>query len=265
MGGFRLYWRYVAVSLRGQMLYPTAFVLRFCSQFVVMIVEFAGVWVLFQRFHHVRGWNFAEVSLFYAIASIAFAFADGLSRGFDTVGPMFVKTGNFDRLLLRPRSTALQITALEFALSSAGRALQAFVALSISVWLLKLQWGLGTVLLLAWSVAGGASLFFALKTLEGTLSFWTTEGLEVANTLTYGGEAAAQFPLDIYAKWFRAFLTYFVPIGCSLYLPVALVLGHDTGVPPALAALAPASGVVFLLIALRVWKFGERHYTSTGS
>ena len=114
-------------------------------------------------------------------------------------------------------------------------------------------------------MAGGASLFFALKTLEGTLAFWTTEGLEVANTLTYGGEAAAQFPLDIYAAWFRRFLLYFVPIGCSLYLPIALVLHHDTGVPAALAALAPATGFAFLLVALAVWRAGVAHYTSTGS
>jgi ABC-2 type transport system permease protein len=176
-----------------------------------------------------------------------------------------VKTGNFDRLLLRPRSTALQITGLEFALSSLGRVLQAVVALGVALWLLRPDWGIGAGLLLLWSVAGGASLFFALKTFEGTLSFWTTEGLEVANTLTYGGEAAAQFPLDIYTDWFRRFLTYFVPIGLSLYLPVALVLGYDTGVPPVLAALAPSSGLIILLLALRVWRFGEAHYTSTGS
>jgi ABC-2 type transport system permease protein len=265
MDGLRLYGRYLAVSLRSQMLYPSAFVLRFVSQFLTTVVEFGGVWVLFARFSHVRGWSFAQVALFYAITSTAFALADGLSRGFDGVGPLFVKTGNFDRLLLRPRSTALQIAAQEFTLSSLGRLLQGLLALWIAVRALRPDWGIWEAALLLWSVAGGTSLFFALKTLEGTLSFWTTEGLEVANTLTYGGEAAAQFPLDIYAAWFRRFLLYFVPIGCSLYLPVALVLGHNTGVAPALAAVAPASGFVFLLLALGLWRVGEAHYTSTGS
>ncbi len=265
MNGFAIYWRYVGVSLRGQMLYPTAFLLRLVSQFLVTVVEFAGVWVLFQRFHHIRGWSFAQVALFYAIASIAFALADGLSRGFDGVGPLFVKTGNFDRLLLRPRSTALQITAQDFTLSSMGRTAQGIMALGVAVWLLKPDWGVATAALLLWSVAGGTALFFALKTLEGTLAFWTTEGLEVANTLTYGGEAAAQFPLDIYAAWFRKFLIYFVPIGCSLYLPVALALDRDTGVPAFIAALAPATGFAFLALALVVWGLGIRHYTSTGS
>jgi ABC-2 type transport system permease protein len=265
MNGLAIYGRFIGVSLRGQMLYPTAFLMRFFSQFFVTIIEFAGVWALFARFNQVRGWSFAQVSLFYAVASIAFAFADGLSRGFDTVGPLFIKTGNFDRILLRPRSSALQITGQDFAISSAGRVLQGVVALAVSIHLLKPDWGIAQWLLLAWGIAGGISLFFSLKMLEGVLAFWTTEGLEVANTLTYGGEAAAQYPLDIYAAWFRKFLLYFVPIGCSLYLPVALVLGHDTGVPAALAALAPATGFAFLAVAMSAWRIGIRYYTSTGS
>jgi ABC-2 type transport system permease protein len=265
MNGFALYWRYIGISVRSEMLYPSSFLLRLGSQFGVTVIEFAGVYVLFERFKHVRGWGFAEVALFYAIASIAFAIADGLSRGFDSMGPMLVKTGNFDRILLRPRSSALQITGREFALSSAGRLAQGAVALAVSIGLLKPAWNVADALLLAWSVAGGASLFFSLKMLEGVMSFWTTEGLEVANTLTYGGEAAAQYPLDIYAKWFRNFLLYFIPIGCSLYLPVALVLGHDTGTLPWLAALAPATGFAFLGVSLAFWRFGIGHYTSTGS
>ena len=266
MNGIALYRRFIGVSVRAQMLYPTAFVLRFSSQFLVTIIEFCGVWALFARFNHVRGWSFAQVALFYAIASIAFALADGLSRGFDSLGPMFIKTGNFDRILLRPRSSALQITGQDFALTSAGRLLQGLVALAVAIGLLRPDWGAAQALLLTWAVAGGASLFFALKMLEGVLAFWTTEGLEVANTLTYGGEAAAQYPLDIYTAWFRKFLTYFVPIACSLYFPVALVLGRGApGVPAWLAVLAPATGFAFLFLALAAWRWGIRHYTSTGS
>jgi ABC-2 type transport system permease protein len=265
MNGLALYGRYIGVSIRSEMLYPTSFLLRMTSQFIVTVIEFGGIYVMFERFRQVRGWGFAEVALFYAITSIAFAISDGLSRGFDSMGPMLVKTGNFDRILLRPRSSALQITGREFAISSVGRLAQGVLAFFVAIALLKPDWRLADVMLLTWSVAGGVSLFFSLKMMEGVLSFWTTEGLEVANTLTYGGEAAAQYPLDIYTKWFRAFLFYFVPIGCSLYLPVALVLGHDTGAPAWLAALAPATGFAFLGVALAFWRFGIGHYTSTGS
>jgi ABC-2 type transport system permease protein len=264
MNGFALYCRMIGVSVRSEMLYPASFLLRLSSQFFVTIIEFVGVWALFARFKHIHGWTFAQVTLFYAIAAIAFALADGLARGFDTVGPLLIKTGNFDRVLLRPRSTTLQISGREFQFSSVGRLLQGFIVLVVAIALLQPAWGIGEALILAWGIAGGVSLFFALKILEGTLAFWTTEGLEVANLLTYGGEAAAQYPLDIYASWFRKFLIYFVPIGCSLYFPVALVLGRSQ-IPAWVAALAPATGFLFLGLALTAWRFGIRHYTSTGS
>ena len=62
--------------------------------------------------------------------------------------------------------------------------------------------------------------------LQATLSFWTVESLEVVNVLTYGGEAAAQYPLNVYAAWFRDLLIFAVPLGCVTYLPVLAALGR---------------------------------------
>ena len=42
--------------------------------------------------------------MFFGLVSISFAIADFLTRGFDVLGTEFIKTGNFDRLLLRPRT-----------------------------------------------------------------------------------------------------------------------------------------------------------------
>ena len=61
--------------------------------------------------------------------------------------------------------------------------------------------------------------------LQATLAFWTIESLEIANTLTYGGVEAAQYPLDIYSRWFRDFLIFVVPIGCVGYFPIVRILG----------------------------------------
>ena len=107
----------------------------------------------------------------------------------------------------------------------------------------------------------------ALVVLQATLAFWTVESLEIANTLTYGGIEAAQYPLDIYAAWFRRFLIYVVPIGCVTYFPIAALLGRidATGIPLALAQAAPVAGLLFLALSFVAWRFGIRHYTSTGS
>jgi ABC-2 type transport system permease protein len=105
VNGFRLYARYVGVSIKAQMQYPASFLLQSLGQFLSTIIEFVGVWALFSRFQSLMDWTLPQVALFYATVNIAFAIADMISRGFDIFGPEFVKTGNFDRLLLRPSSS----------------------------------------------------------------------------------------------------------------------------------------------------------------
>lgn len=86
--------------------------------------------------------------------------------------------------------------------------------------------------------------------------------LEVMNTMTYGGVETAQFPLSIYRPWFRWFFTLVVPLACANYFPSMAILGHGTN---PLYYLSPLVGLAFLLAALQVWRFGVRHYCSTGS
>jgi ABC-2 type transport system permease protein len=263
----RLYGRYVRTSFRAQMQYPGSFLLTSFGAFVATGVDFVAVWALFSRFRQIAGWRFGEVALFYAVIGMSFALADGLTRGFDVFGPQFVKTGDFDRVLVRPRSTVLQLLGYELRATRIGRFAQAMLVGVIAVRLTSIAWTWQTWGTLAFAVAGGVALFSGILILQATLAFWTVESLEIANTLTYGGVEAAQYPLDIYARWLRIFLTFIVPLGCVSYFPVAAVLGHAdrTGVSPGLLRLAPALGFLFLGVALRMWRVGVRHYTSTGS
>lgn len=267
MGEFALLGRYIRNCLRAQMLYPTAFLLRMTTQFTVTIVEFGGLYALFARFGHIKGWDFAEVALFYGVVSIAFSLCDMCSRGFDMFGPQFVKTGDFDRVLLRPRSATVQLAGFEFGFTSLGRLAQGAVAAAVALALLPVAWTVAKVVLLLWAIVGGFALFYGILILQGTLSFWTVESLEIVNAITYGGVEAAQYPLDIYAGWFRKFLIFVVPLGCTVYFPVAAILGKSamTGLPEAIGVLSPAAGFVFLGVAFAAWGRGIAHYTSTGS
>jgi len=267
MNSLALYGRYIASSLRAQMLYPTAFLLRFATQFIITITEFGGLYAFFARFHHIGGWTFPQIALFYGVVSTAFSLAEMTSKGFDLFGSQFVKTGMLDRVLLRPRTLTLQLSVFDFGFTTIGRLLQGFVALVVAMALLHLQWTPEMFALLLWAISGGVALFWGILVLQATLAFWTVESLEIVNALTYGGIEAAQYPLDIYAAWFRKFLIFIVPIGCVVYFPVANILGRAemTGAPACVGALTPLAGFAFLAVAFTAWRQGVRHYTSTGS
>jgi ABC-2 type transport system permease protein len=266
VNALRLYSRYIGISLRGQMQYPGSFIATSIGAFASTITDFVAIWALFARFRRIEGWRFEEVALLYGVISVAFAIADALTRGFDVFGDQFVKTGDFDRVLVRPRSTLLQLLGYELRATRIGRLAQGMLAWGVAVHLLGIEWTWGAWATLLFAVLGGVALFSGILVLQATLAFWTVESLEVANTLTYGGVEAAQYPLDVYARWFRNFLTFVVPLGCVSYYPVAAVLGHvDASGLAGWLRVTPIVGFVFLGGAIFVWRLGVRRYTSTGS
>jgi ABC-2 type transport system permease protein len=262
-----LLWRYLVASVRAQAQYPASALMLTAGQFGATVIDVFAIWALFDRFGGVAGWRFGDVAFFFGLVSISFAFADFLSRGFDVLGSDFIRTGNFDRILLRPRSLTVQLVGHEFRLSRAGRLLQGLLVLAIGSASLEFHWDAPTIGLALWTIAGGVALFFGLMVLQGTLAFWTVESLEAMNLLTYGGVQAAQFPLSLYAGWFRNFLIFVVPLGCVAYYPVLAILGKPDplGAPDWILPLTPVAGFLFLALSFLAWRFGVAKYTSTGS
>jgi ABC-2 type transport system permease protein len=261
-----LYIRLLGVSVRSQLQYRVSFIMLALGQFAATAGEFLAIWALFDRFGSIAGWSLAEVALFYGMVNIAFAIADAAGRGFDLFANM-VRNGDFDRVLLRPRGTALQVAARELQIMRIGRFSQGFIVLIWSAGALGIVWTAPRIMLLLWAVIGGACLFVGLFVLQAVMCFWTTESLEIMNTMTYGGVETAQYPLTIYRDWFRTFFTFGVPLAAVSYFPSLGILGRpDTlGTPLWFQYLAPGIGVLFLVVALQVWKIGVRHYHSTGS
>lgn len=267
MNGFALYVRYVSASLRAQAQYPAATLMLAAGHCAATAIEFLGVFALFDRFGPVGGWSFGEAALFYALVNIMFSIADLLTRGFEVFGTEFVRTGAFDRVLLRPRAAALQLAGHEVRLSRLGRLLQGLAVLILASSLVPIDWDVATIAIAIWAVAGGVALFFAILVLQATLAFWTVESLEIANVLTYGGVQAAQYPLNIYAAWFRGLLTFGVPLACVAYYPVVAILKRPDplGAPDWLLPLTPLAGFAFLALSLLAWRAGMARYASTGS
>jgi ABC-2 type transport system permease protein len=261
----RLYFRYAGISFRSQMEYRASFFIRSFAQFAATGVEFLGLVALFQRFGHIDGWTLPQVGLFYGMVSVAFAIAEAIPRGFD-IFPNLVKSGYFDRILVRPRSPALQILGQEFQLMRAGRFVQGMLILLWSASRLGVDWTVSSIALVVLAIAGGVCLFSGLFIFGAALCFWTIESIEIVNCLTYGGVETAQFPLSIYRPWFRSFFTFVVPLATINYFPTQAILnpgGSSSG--QLIAWLSPLAGVAFLLVCLQFWRIGVRHYTSTGS
>ena len=266
LSSFRLYGRYVDISFRSQMQYRTSFLLHSLGHFLVTGSEFLGFVAVFQRFGAINGWTLPQMGLFYGIISVAFAIAEAVPRGFDRFSTL-IKSGDFDRVLLRPRSAVLQVLGQEFQLMRVGRLAQGLIVLFWAAGRLHLEVTVANVALLLLAIAGGACLFSGLFVLQATLCFWTTESLEIVNCTTYGGVEAAQFPLSIYRPWFRTFFTFVIPLATINYFPAHALLNMEDalGSPRWFQWVSPLAGALFLVVCIQFWRVGVRHYTSTGS
>jgi len=262
----RLYFKYISVSVRSQMQYRASFVMQSVGQLLITGIDFLGIWALFDRFGGLEGWTLTEVALLYGMVSVAFTFADAMSAGFDLFSAT-VRNGDFDRMLVRPRSTVLQVIGQELTMRRVGRLAQGTAVLVWAAWAIEAPWSAPKALLLAAAIAGGTSIFVGLFILQGTMCFWTTESLEIMNTLTYGGRESISYPLSIFRPWFRRFFIFVVPLAAVNYFPALAILEHEDplGTPVVVQWSSPLVGFAFLLVALQVWKIGVRHYRSTGS
>ncbi len=258
---FLLWWALVRASIRSQMQHKASFVMLSVGNFGAVSADLVGLWALFARFGGLNGWTLPQVAMLYGMANLAFAVAECVGRGFDQFGGL-IKSGEFDRFLVRPWPSALLLAGQIFELSRVGRLVSGLVALLWGAALSGVLWTFPKALLILWATLGGAATFLGVLILQATLCFWTVESLEVVNAVTYGGITAAQMPLTIYPKWLRYLFTFGVPIACMNYLPVDVVL--DRSAFPLVAYLAPLVGFLFLALSLPIFQLGVRKYTSAG-
>jgi len=261
----RMYRRMAGLSLRSQWAYKSSLMLSILAQFLIIGVEFLGLLLLFQRFGRFLDWSLPEMAFLYGVVNVTFAVADALAYGFDTLGNL-IKTGNFDRLLLRPLPTLLQLLGMEITIKRSGRV---FLGLSTALWAWAslptgLTWAAPLHLLAA--LFAGIIVFLSVFLIQAACTFITIEGLEFMNAFSYGGQQMASYPLLAYRKFMRSLFLAIVPIGACIYLPVCSALGRQAlpGLQPWLQVLGPLAAIPFALCAFALWQLGQRRYSSAG-
>ena len=258
-----IYFKYVRMVIRSLVQYRLSMWMTMIGQFFSSFFMFFGMYLLFQRFGTIAGWTFGEVAICFAVIQTSFATTECVARGFD-VFRRYVAGGEFDRVLLRPRGTILQVLGMNFELTRLGRLVQSFVVLGLAISWLNIGFNVMKILTILFMSISGIAIFTGIFILGATICFFTLEGLEVINIFTDGGREIAQYPLAIYNKWVARFFTFIIPFGCINYLPLMYITGR-AGTNATLYMLTPLFGIVFLVPCLLVWRLGVRHYLSSGT
>jgi ABC-2 type transport system permease protein len=265
---FDIYRRLVLVQIRGQLQYRISFLFDVIATGLITTLSFGTLALVLQRFENIGGWQLAEVAFLFGMVETAFGTMDMLFSGFDPQGfGRQVRFGVFDQLLLRPVGITTQVMGSVFILRRLGRIAQGMVILGFAFAALEINWTLLKILYFPVVFASLVCFFGGLFIIGATFSFWTVEALEVVNIFTYGGSEMVGYPMHIYPVWMRRTFTFIIPAIFLNYYPALFFMekADPFGLPAFAPFLAPLVGLGTLFASLAFWRFGIRHYQSTGT
>ncbi|MBD5134750.1 MAG: hypothetical protein HDT39_02115 [Lachnospiraceae bacterium] len=257
----RLYIHYISIIVKSMMQYKTSFLLTAIGQFLISFNVFLGIFFMFQRFSKVQDFTYNEVLLCFSIILMEFSIAEMFARGFDTFSGT-VKSGDFDRVLVRPQNEIIQIMGSAFELTRIGRMLQAIVMFTYGILKCEVLWDYKKIFTIVFMLIGGTCVFSGLFLIYAALCFFTLDGLEFINVFTDGAREFGKYPIGIYGKKMLLFTTFCIPYALIQYYPLLYILEKRTDL---FLIFLPLAACLFLIPAMLLWKFGVKHYKSSGS
>jgi len=260
------YVRLVVAQIRSQTQYRASFVLELVFSTVLTLLDVATVFVMFSINGSLGGFGGREVLLMVGISACAFPLAD-LAVGNVERLRVYVRSGLFDAVLVRPLSALGQLVSMDFATRRVGRVVQGLAIYVVAVVVAPVAWSPGAVLLVVVAPVAAAVFFGAIFVLGATVAFWWIESGEIANAFTYGGRDFTSYPTTVFGGMFRRVFAYALGFGFVAYLPALALLGRPDplGTPAWLHWCSPAVALIAAGLAALFWRTGVRHYRSTGS
>ena len=257
----KLYFKYFSIHLKSQMQYKATFILNIFGRIIMSFATVIGVLFMFTRFNEVEGFTLSQTLLCTSVVTMAFSLAEVFARGFD-IFPRLLGNGEFDRALVRPRGIIFQILASHIEFLRLGIFIQALAVLCYAMPNSGVVWTWDKILTLFLMISCGALVFFGLYIVYASFAFFTTESLEFMNILTYGGREFGRYPFSVYGGGILKFLTYLIPLALFQYYPLLYLLEIEQSI---LYIFTPLIALLFLLPSYAFFRFGLRHYKSTGS
>lgn len=262
MKNLKLYFKYIRLNFLTGLQYK-GWPIMVLQVMIVVITDPIGLIFLFSRFGSIGPWSVEKIILIYAMAVTGFGLAETFCRGFDSFPWRMIRSGNFDRLLLRPCSLFVQVAGSVFHIHRLSRVFGGICAIVWCLWRLGVKMTVfkGAIMFLA--LAGGFLAYSGVFIMTSGIAFFTIQGLDWIYIFTNASYQVTRCPIDYMPKVLRYMFTFFMPMLVVSYYPASAVCGWGESYFKGLLAL-PA-GLMFFTFSNIVWKIGVKHYKSTGS
>ena len=241
------------------------FLTYFISDSVINVAAVGSTFLLAERFGGIGAWTRDDVlfMLGYGIlvGGLVFTFFGyNVSQISRRVG-----RGQLDHALIQPQP--IWVGLLTDGFNPFGGSAGMLPGLALLVWggrRLALTPTPGWWALFAINLVASCAVVLAFSFLWGSLAFWAPRTAEEINSSTMRMvDQLKTFPLDGVGAGLATGMLTALPVGFVAWFPCRALLGLDPN--PYAGGVTPLAAIVFVIIAVLVFRKGMQHYGRTGS
>jgi ABC-2 type transport system permease protein len=260
-----LYFKFLGIAIRSRMEYRSDFLIGMASVVILNVINLSVIWVMVSGFHVLAGWQFWEIVMLYGMFLLSHSVYAVFFWHLSTLEEDILR-GRLDQYLVRPCSTLLQFLGREVNYVGVADLVFASAAFSLAYGNLGLDWPADKWVLFAVAVVSGTVIETCLVWIIGTLAFWVGRSRTIFFIYMQFMGLGQRYPMDVFGKWYRIFVTGFLPLAFMNYYPLAQLLGKPNALGVAgLGFLSPVVACILLILGSLVWRKGLAGYTSSGS
>lgn len=258
--------RLVALNLSARLEYRLDFAFSVLHGVADQVVGFIFIWAVLNRFPNLGGWTLGEVAFLYGMRVLSHGLYLPIFRNLIEI-PEMVRTGELDRLLLRPVHPLLLVVTRALHVSALGDLVTGFAMFWVAQRLISIEWTAASVIFLMLALGGGVLIEAGAKLAVGSVSVWIINTERLNRWITEIFSSFGSYPLTIYGRTLRFAFTFVLPVGFVAYYPATVLLRRDDGIElhPLVGYATPIIGLVVFAAALGLFDLALRRYTSTGS
>lgn len=253
-------------SVRATFAYRGNVVNVFFGSIALQGIQLVFISVLLSRFGSIGGWTYQEIALLFAMRLCSHACCT-VPFGQHAAIDVIIDTGDYDRFLLRPANTFIQLITARFNPGSLGDLTLGGAVLVVAAHMQEFEWtSLQVILLFAGIIAGGlveAGVAIFLSGLAFRLRSTVSLKIMVESLITDFGN----YPINIFGQFGSLALTFIVPVAFIAFLPATIILGHaeESFLGPWFAYASLVAGPLWFWSGYRFFMRQSRAYSSPGN
>lgn len=258
---------YTRIIFRSWFQYKVDAILRSLAVFMREATAIIVIFFTLLKFDTLNGWNIYEIiflsSLVYVTYGILIIFFTGL-RDFGNT----VRSGGFDRYILRPRGLLYQlIFANADWFAAVGQGGLGIVLFIISASKVGVVWTPLRIVYYILTITGGVLIQGAIFLFLATLNIYLLETNALKDVFYWNTRRFACYPISIFHKAIQFLMTFVVPFAFVNYFPAQFLLRKDdmASYPAIFMYITPLVGLVMYLLAYAFWRFSIKYYKSSGN